>query len=156
MQKIVLIILVSLSGCSNFSIYRSFEDEMSKESNNFFIPKRDFFVIKGDAFSKDYQERQLLSRTPLQKSYREELQRPDRLKIEKKSLLSNLNEDEKKHYKQFEPLLSNDSEKIYFLQLSSIRERNDYLEGIGIKNKENSKEKESGSVILIKISMDQQ
>lgn len=120
---------ISLSGCSLFMANRTFVDEMDKDTDGLFVPGQDFPTVQGDK-GKAYRSRKdILERTPSDGKQKELYAQELSLINELERLEDSLPEREYHHYMNYKNNFRNISEKIYFLRLSSIEERDQYLRG---------------------------
>ncbi len=128
MLLILLFISSVMSTSCAFLERRDFENEMSEFRNDdpMFIAGRDFQVTAGDE-GRHYRDASTIrSRTPATLESAQKMKYHNSIKKELYSLENRLTEAEYNDYKKVRNQLGNDSEKIYFLNLSQ-RERNDYL-----------------------------
>jgi hypothetical protein len=122
-----------LSSCSLIP-ERSFYEQMEEDKfGAMFAPSRDFRVVSGDYGYMYREQDEMLARTPASAHQREMMQFQDSFEQELHALTAKLSEEELHHYAQNQKHLANTSEKIYFLRLSGLRERNTYLISKGVK-----------------------
>lgn len=130
-----LIIIFTICSCSLIP-ERSFYEQMEDDRfGSMFAPGRDFRVVSGDFGHVHREQEEMLSRTPASAHQRQMMQFQDSFKQELDGLRSKLSEEELHHFAQNEKYLANSSEKIYFLRLSNMQERNSYLLSKGIKTR---------------------
>jgi hypothetical protein len=139
MQVFTLMSLILLSSCS-FLSQRSHLTEMERDDQSFFQPQDDFPVVAGDEGKIGRSNRDIRERTPMSITEQKERQLHERLVSERKDMEDDLEEDEMKQYKQYRPYLNSDSEKIYFLNLSSMKERETYARYRGFTTSEENRD----------------
>lgn len=129
-----IIIAMTLSGCSIFGPERTFLVEMDKGPEGLFVPEEDFPVVVGDRNTiGPIDRKELKERTP--QTHIEEKKEKSRraLRDELSDLEDGMPEIEYQHYLQHKKKLSSLSEKIFFIRLGNIRERDEYLLGKGFR-----------------------
>jgi len=127
-----LILILGLSACSDFVIKRSFEQEMERDSDGVFVADKDFPVVSGDVGQTYRNSEEIRLRTPPTPSTKKKLEYLSSLEDELQHLEEGLTEKDYQHYSRYKDKLQNNSEKIYFLKLKTLRERDEYLYGKGI------------------------
>ncbi|MCR9205475.1 MAG: hypothetical protein NXH75_12910 [Halobacteriovoraceae bacterium] len=129
--------LIFLTGCAGMLENRSFISEMDYQTDDMFVAGEDFDYVPGDSGTPHRSREEIRSRTPasgIEKSSRDEyssLMRELSFKERKLSM------KERALYKEVQPYLETESEKIYFLSLSP-RERREYLESRRIDYQNNA------------------
>lgn len=124
----VLILIANLvTSCAFLMENRTFIDEMEGQPEAFFTPNQDFRVTAGDESDGFRSRQEILERTPLDGVEKARLIEDKRLNAEYQKLYNAQSDFAKRHFHRFERYLSNLSEKIYFLRLNSLTERNTYL-----------------------------
>jgi hypothetical protein len=130
---LLLFILVSTVSCG-FAPYRSYLTEMEQDDSTYFQPRDDFQVVPGDT-GRDYRSaREWQRRIPASETTRFREREQSSLNEELAQLESSQSEGAFNHYKQHRSQLGSVSERIYFLQLASRAEREEYLEARGFSN----------------------
>lgn len=136
MKKEILIFATSLilTSCS-LTPDRSFLSQMEdSDDEGFMVPGEDFPVVAGDTGSTFRSRRQIMKRTPASGSDREKMYQDIYLEDELEKLVEEQSEEMKDHYRLYEHKLVSTSEKIYFLKLDSMSDREVYLGSKGIIN----------------------
>ncbi len=118
---------LNLTSCAFMEQNRTFVDQMEGQQDPFFVPSRDFRITAGDSGEAFRSEKEILERTPLDGEDQANLIANKRLNSEFERLYNAQSDFAKRHYHQYERFLPNMSEKIYFLRLESLTERNTYL-----------------------------
>lgn len=116
---LILLTVVSLNGCALMLPDRSFIEQMERESDPFYAPGKDFPVVSGDEGEQFRSREEINARTPSSA-------RSSRLTRESASLKDELRQkeedldvyDSEKYLKNRKYLIS-DSDKLYYLSLSS-------------------------------------
>lgn len=128
MKKAVFLINLGLllGGCS-LAPQRSFYDEMDGTPDEMFVPNRDFPIVQGDSGAATRSRREILMRTPASKMEREKLFEEFSLEDELSNLENELDDDDYNHYLKYREKLKTHSERIYFLKLGSIVDKEEYL-----------------------------
>ncbi|MFZ4714685.1 MAG: hypothetical protein ACOYL6_13280 [Bacteriovoracaceae bacterium] len=112
---------------------RTYSSQMGDdEDSEFMVPGEDFPIVAGDTGSAFRSRRQILKRTPATGSEREKYYQEVSLEDELERLVEEQSEEMKDHYRLYEYKLATTSEKIYFLKLDNMSEREEYLESKGI------------------------
>lgn len=139
-MKFCCLILVSLLGqsCSELLTHRTFVDKMDDEGPMFFSPERDFPVISGDSGRSRPSSEDVRRRTPTSDSEDLSFDEKNALEQELKFLEDSQTTEKYYHYLEYRDKLANLSEKIYFLRISSIKERNNFLYGKGLYQHRNN------------------
>jgi hypothetical protein len=107
--------------------HRTFVDEMDNDRDGFFTPNRDFNVVSGDSSNGRATMADILSRTPASEKDLSKTRESAALSNELRSLEDSQNTEQYYHYLEYKDKLTSISEKIYYLRLKSIQDRNDYL-----------------------------
>lgn len=119
------------SACSLITTDRTFIQEMDQDDGPF-VPGQDFPVVSGDTGNANRSDQEILERTPKDgkeaKRYRYERTLEDELS----DLLDQLPEEEYRHYLVYQDHFSTTSEKIFFLRIKTVAERDEYLLARGI------------------------
>lgn len=137
---IMLFIAIITSGCGLFLPDRSYIDEMDKDSEGYFVPGEDFPVVVGDEGVAGRDKKTIMERTPLSQKQQRNKMLEDTLTEELLSLENDLPEQEYQHYLNHASKLPTISEKIFFLRLKGLRERNEYLSSKGYISKKDNME----------------
>ncbi len=120
-----------LGGCA-FVTDRTYLAEMEDDDSSLFEPREDFAVIPGDEGRVGRGPDDIRRRTPASTS--ELLHRREEAALAR--TLSRLEGEQSeaafKHYQQHRARLATTSERIYFLQIPTERERNEYLASRGL------------------------
>lgn len=118
---------------------------MDEKKQSFFRPNQDFPVVGGDSGKVSKNMSEIWNRTPGSEKFKKE-QRQNLM------ILNELQELEKaqsdyyyRHYREHKNALSSNSEKIYFLKLRTLKERDEYLFARGL-NKSRVSPEESEAV----------
>ena len=141
MKKEFLILTTSLlfTSCSMMP-ERSYLSQMDEsEDEGFMVPGQDFPVVAGDSGMRYRSRRDVLKRTPSSSLDKEKYYHETYLEDELEQLVEEQPEDLKDHFRNYEYKLSSTSEKIYFLKLETLYERNEYLESKGILTSNSSR-----------------
>lgn len=126
-NAIILSTFIFISSCGMMPD-RSYYEMMDDSQHQAMIsPARDFRVVSGDTGQVHEGYNEILRRTPVTGYQKRQLLMTDSLESELSELESKLSEKEYQHYRMNERLLSSTSEKIYFLKISSMAQRDDYL-----------------------------
>lgn len=133
MKTTILILLLAfgVSSCA-FMSERSYTDVMENTEDGMFIPNRDFPVVAGDSGEANLSRREILRRTPASRLEKEKIFENFALEEELAQLEDEQTGKMAEHYGRYRERLKNNSEKIYFLKLPTIRDREDYLVSKGI------------------------
>jgi hypothetical protein len=121
-----MISLVFLASCGPISVNRSFLEEMDRKDESFFQAGKTFDTIPGDTGNASYTRSEMLKRTPFNEDDRPAWSESGKIKKDLRYKLSKLNEKERIWFQRNESLFANDSQKIYFLDLSS-EEKQQYM-----------------------------
>lgn len=127
----ILLLSLFLSSCSMFLTKRSFVDEMEKDTDGFFVPQQDFPLVSGDKGRSFRNHDEILERTPYTKKEKRSYEKLLVLREQLEDLENALTDQEYRHYMQNRDYLPTISEKIYFLRLADIEDRDEYLLGKG-------------------------
>ncbi len=137
------IVFVS-SSCSMLLPDRSFIAEMERESDGFYNPGKDFPVVSGDTGAVGRSREEVKLRTPsserAKKLNTEALSLSDELKQKEEALFQGINEPLKEKYSLDKKFLQTDSDKLYYLSLSTP-ERETYIESKKLDLKEDLEQK---------------
>lgn len=132
MKLFLLPLLLIIQSCSSgLFTQRSFIQEMEYEES-FLEPGRDFRVLGGDPANAYKNRRSMMKRIPSSSHEKKEFLHEITLEEELAALENKLDENEFRHYQNYKDNLESNSEKIYFLKLSGITERDHYLESLGV------------------------
>lgn len=137
---LVLCTLISQAGCS-LATNRSYLAEMEHEDESFFRPRQDFAVVPGDEGQDWRSDEETRQRTPASVTERYEVQQRSSLEKQLSRLENAQSEGAFAHYQDHRARLSSTSERIYFLQLQSRQEREEYLASRGLQSKNAGSEK---------------
>lgn len=132
---LLLLILITISSCSQFMTHRDYLSEMEHDDSSFFNPRRDFPVVAGDT-GRDWEtasERR--QRTPASASDVEGNKSRNYLNQELRNLEGKQSENSLVQYEKYKPKLLTSSERIYFLKLAPS-ERKEYLASRGLLEEE--------------------
>jgi hypothetical protein len=137
---LLYIFLYVCQGCS-FIPERSYSDIMD-ETEDFYVPERDFVLTSGDSGNRYISYEQTLDRTPAAFNENDNSVSPElREKYQLQKELAVLEQTQPpmflEMYWQFKEDFNNDSERIYFLSLPSLKEREMYLSSKGMKSHDN-------------------
>lgn len=132
-----LLLTLMVQGCS-FIPERSYSDLMD-EKEDFYVPERDFILTAGDTGERYPTFDQTLDRTPASLKDEDNSVSPElREKYQLKKELAYVEQTQPplflEMYWQFKEDFRNDSERIYFLSLPSLKERENYLASRGMKS----------------------
>ncbi|MFW5887635.1 MAG: hypothetical protein ACOCUH_02440 [Bacteriovoracia bacterium] len=134
LKLLLLVIIFLISSCSLMP-HRSFEEVMQYEQEGMWVPGRDFPVTAGDT-GKVYRTDEEINRRVPASEYQAKVNRyQSSLEKELSRLENSLNEEERVHYYRYASKLNSTSQRIYFLSLNNIEERNQYLQDIGLRSK---------------------
>ncbi len=128
-----------LAGCS-FLPERSYSDLMD-ETDEFYVPERDFVLTSGDSGERYASFHETLDRTPAafdssDASVPNELREKYQLQKELAMIEQTQPPIFQEMYWQYKEDFRNDSERIYFLSLPSLKEREQYLSSRAMKSTE--------------------
>lgn len=119
-------VIFLISSCAPLSWNRSFVDEMNKD-DSIFTPGRDFPSVAGDDPSSIDPKKELKARTPASIRERNLELEEEMLKKELRKRENELSEYDRGRYSRLYDQFENDSERNYYLSLSS-QERGRYLQ----------------------------
>ena len=130
----VWLLLVFALSCASCGLVpsRSYLAEMEEDDSSFFEPNQDFQVVPGDTGRSWRSKKDWRRRTPASEASVMRDREKNSLKRELGKLESAQDEEAMKHYMKYGPKLGSTSERIYFLQLRSRSERDEYLEARGL------------------------
>ncbi len=111
---------------------RSYLAEMEDDDSAFFQPREDFPVVPGDTGRSWRTQKDWQRRTPASETSRLREREEISLENELAKLESAQSEGAANHYQQYRARLGSTSERIYFLQLKSKTEREEYLSSRGM------------------------
>jgi hypothetical protein len=123
----MVFVLFSMVSCDSLLIHREHEDVMDNEGESLFQPNKDFPVLSGDPGKKQMTKEEWDERIPKNKEEKKQFSQVQMLQKELSDLEDNLNDHEYEHYQLHKEKLSSISEKIYFLKISSIKQRDFFL-----------------------------
>jgi hypothetical protein len=132
MKAYGLIILCVLSSSCSLMSNRRYVEEMEHDTDGFFVAGRDFKVASGDSGIVGRTRQQIFQRTPSSSVEKQRFRDQVSLEEELIDLESSQSSHLRAHYEQFVDGLTSISEKIYFLKLTSMNEREDYLRSLGL------------------------
>lgn len=132
--EIIALFIVSLmiGGCSQLLSKRTFVKEMEAGETEVFRPTHDFPLTAGDSGKTRMTRAEVLERTPANYREREENMHDTALGAELQQLEAGLSTYEYERYQEFKDKMPSVSERIYFLRLNSVRDREDYLYSKGL------------------------
>jgi len=138
-SKILVLILnvilaTSFLSCAMLFTHRSFVDEMEREDADFFIAGRDFQAIAGDEGVTGRSDKEIMLRTPASSPYRKRFDQEAGIENELMSLERGLGDVEYTEYLKVKDYLPTDSEKIYYLRLTTRQTKIRYLQSRGLFN----------------------
>jgi len=113
--------------------HRSYESAMFKQSDSFWDPGDDFPVVSGDRGRTFVNYNELVNSTPASEQEKELWNEEFFLEKERQALVNSLPTEEQEHYNHFAPRLTS-SQQIYFLRLTDLAERDQYLRDIGVRD----------------------
>jgi len=128
---LALLFTLPLAACS-LTPNRSYLAEMEDDDSAFFQPREDFPVIPGDTGRSWRTQKDWQRRTPASETSRLREREEVSLENELAKLESAQSEGAANHYQQYRAKLGSTSERIYFLQLKSKTEREEYLSSRGM------------------------
>lgn len=120
-------IFLILTSCGQMVTDRSFIREMERETDGFFVAERDFEITSGDTGRAWRTRKQIKKRTPASINERKGDLRNRSIKKELAKKVNALSQKDYNHYQSVSDSFKNDSEKIYFLNLSTYEKRNYFL-----------------------------
>lgn len=129
-MKFLSLLLFSLifTSCGLMLENRTFLDQMDETNDqSFFVEGRDFRVAAGDSGKVGRTKDEILSRTPQSEEVAASQIADRRLNSEFQNLYNAQSDFARRHYHRYENFFNNVSERIYFLKLGSLDERNQYL-----------------------------
>lgn len=121
-----------MTGCA-FMQNRTFITEMDKDTDGFWVAGRDFGVTSGDSGNPYRTKRQILERTPASKMEAQEMMQERLLSRELAKKEARLRGHELTKYNEYSDYFESDSERIYYLSLSSY-ERDEFMRNKGVAN----------------------
>ncbi len=137
MQTIFLIgLLLSVAACS-LAPQRTYLSEMEEDDASFFQPREDFPVVPGDTGRAWRTKKDWARRTPVSETTRLRQRENVSLEEDLARLEGEQSEGAARHYQQYRARLATTSERIYFLQLKSKAQREEYLRSRGFVSQEN-------------------
>lgn len=132
MKSILFLVLtLPLAACSLVP-NRSYLAEMEDDDSAFFQPREDFPVVPGDSGRSWRTQKDWQRRTPASETSRLREREEVSLENELAKLESAQSEGAANHYQQYRAKLGSTSERIYFLQLKSKTDREEYLSSRGM------------------------
>lgn len=129
-KLLILLNLLAFTSCSLFE-NRRFFSEMEYSDEGIATPGQDFAVIPGDSGQSYRSYGDTLKRTPASAEERSESRLQYSLEEELVRLEAAQPPSYFTHYLKYQDQLPSTSQRIYFLRLSNIRERNAYIEAFG-------------------------
>lgn len=127
-----LILALPLVACTMVP-NRSYLAQMEDNDDAFFQPREDFPVVPGDTGRSWRTDKDWKRRTPASETSRLRDREELSLENELAKLESAQTEGAANHYQQYRAKLGSTSERIYFLQLKSKAEREEYLSSRGFR-----------------------
>lgn len=141
---LILSIVFASTSCSMMLPDRSFLAEMERENEQFYSPGKDFPVVSGDTGEIGRSREEIRLRTPssvrAKKLNDETMSLAEELREKEEILFQDTNETVKERYEQGKKFLQTDSDKLYYLSLSSS-ERETYIESKKLDLKEELEQK---------------
>jgi hypothetical protein len=135
---ITLTIIFFISSCSLFE--RSHYQVMEENKADFFVADRDFPMVSGDTGQAYRTKKQVWNRTPGSVKFRKK-EMQNILIMQELSKLERMQSDESyKHYREYKNDFTSNSEKIFFLKLRTLKEREEYLFSRGLNKSSTSPE----------------
>jgi hypothetical protein len=128
---LILVLALPLAACSLMP-NRSYLAEMEDDDSAFFQPREDFPVVPGDTGRSWRTQKDWQRRTPASETSRLREREEESLENELAKLESAQSEGAANHYQQYRAKLGSTSERIYFLQLKSKTDREEYLSSRGM------------------------
>lgn len=128
---LALLVTLPLAACTLVP-NRSYLAEMEDDDSAFFQPREDFPVVPGDTGRSWRTQKDWQRRTPASETSRMREREEVALENELAKLESAQSEGAANHYQQYRARLGSTSERIYFLQLKSKTEREEYLSSRGM------------------------
>jgi hypothetical protein len=132
MKLIFILALILICASCGMIPQRSYLAEMEEDDSSFFEPRKDFPVVPGDTGRDFRSKKEWRKRTPASETTQLREREEISLKNELSRLESSQSEGALAQYQIYKPRLGSISEKIYFLQLKSKNERDDYLQARGL------------------------
>lgn len=131
--KIIQAIFISIFcvSCAGVGSNRTFLEQMDNMEDGLFVPSRDFRVASGDSGKAHRTQEELMERTPMDEEEAATRLYDKRLNKEFNKLYNAQSDFARRHYHRYEGYFSNISEKIYFMRLDNLSERNQYLSSRG-------------------------
>jgi hypothetical protein len=126
-----LFLVILVNACSLTS-ERSFEDIMSSQEE-YYHPGRDFRFAVGDVGQRHYTTEEVIERTPSSEKLAPELREQIYLRKEVGELERLQPQIFVEQYDRYREYFSSESEKVYFLRLTSMEDRERFLIDKGIK-----------------------
>lgn len=145
MHLLIIFSTLLLQSCALLYSERTFMDEMSQEDTRFFKPGVDFQTMPGDVVEQTETYTMINERTPMSEKQKEKFLQYNSIKLELMTKENKLNSEEYDEYKRNERFFANDSEKIYYLNLSP-QEKKQY---VSIFKREFSDEEKNSSTLGI-------
>ena len=127
----LLTLTVITTSCGFWEPNRTFVDIMDEQQDPFFVANRDFRTVGGDSGTAHRTTQEVMERTPMDEEERASVLADKRLNAEFQRLLMAQSDYARRHYMRNKHYFNNLSEKIYFLKLGSLSERNEYLHSMG-------------------------
>lgn len=126
-SAIFIILMIVTSACSLMLPDRSFIEEMERENEAFYSPGIDFPVVSGDTGETKRNKEEILARTPASRRSKYIQDSMASLGSELREKEAELSDGESERYRKNKSLLSTDSDKIYYLNLTPS-ERTSYIQ----------------------------
>ena len=129
-----ILLLSSLMSSFGMLCHRDYYDEMelSDFQGPIFMPGREFDVVSGDDGRAYRDQEDIYLRTPATEKDREHYSYQNSIKYELYALENRQSDNDYNDYMKVTNELNSDSERIYFLRLTTAKERQQYLQAKGI------------------------
>lgn len=132
MKSTIMIVGLFVASACSLAPHRSYLAEMEEDDSSLFEPRTDFPVVPGDT-GRDYRSAQEWKRRiPASETMRQREREEAMLDEQLVRLENSQSTEAAQHYQQFRARLGSTSERIYFLQLASRAEREEYLAARGL------------------------
>lgn len=132
-RNLAMLIIISmfLSSCSLLFSNRRFIEEMEGE-DGYFVAGEDFKVVPGDIAGAGRSRSDIMDRTPSSASEKRNYIHISGLERELKSLEQRQSTEQFVQYEKYKDHFPSTSERIYFLGLRTMEERQEYLYSLGL------------------------
>ncbi len=128
----ILVLILTLTSCAGMISNRSYIEIMEDEPVDLFVPGQDFQAISGDVGEAYRSTREIKRRTPPTEAYQKHQAQEASLAQELSYLESIQNKRAMAQYLKHREKIGGISERIYFLKIASMNERDEYLRYRGI------------------------